>query len=356
MVALLRADYDLAADTVTRPAACAPHHPTVLLAAATLTCRAGDWEVGEGYAREAFRLNPSHPGQHRWLLALARLLDDDPAQALAEATLVHAPGQMWSHLYRAMALSGVGDLEQARREMSAGPRPRPHVPRGSARLLPGVDARHPRDRRAAVALPRTAARHGRTGISAGAPARRGDVTSSHSSGWWRPVPASPQGVDQPGFVRPNASTNDSTLRRPAGVRVMTTARPSLSVPRSRTTRSWPTSRSTRLVTPAGDNPQSSASSPGRDEPRSATASSPARSTGRNEADRCPVPGDLAVHRSTGGPQGLDGVEHRRGRGATRGVGHASVAPGGAARRELGAAGRSRPSRRCAARASAGRGG
>lgn len=118
MVALLRGDYDPAARYGHDAAARAPHHPTVLLAAGTLTCRAGDWEVGEGYAREAFRLNPSHPGQYRWLLALARLLDDDPEQALTEATLVHAPGQMWSHLYRAMALSGVGDVERARREMT----------------------------------------------------------------------------------------------------------------------------------------------------------------------------------------------------------------------------------------------
>ena len=118
MVALLRADYDVACRYGHEAAAFAPHHPTVLLAAATLTCRAGDWEVGEGYAREAFRLNPSHPGQYRWLLALARLIDDDPAQALTEATLVHAPGQMWSHLYRAMALSGVGQLASARRELS----------------------------------------------------------------------------------------------------------------------------------------------------------------------------------------------------------------------------------------------
>ena len=118
MVALLRRDYEVAGRYGHEAAARAPHHPTVLLAAGTLTCRAGDWEVGEGYAREAFRLNPSHPGQYRWLLALARLLDDDPAQALTEATLVHAPGQMWSHLYRAMALSGVGDVEHARREIA----------------------------------------------------------------------------------------------------------------------------------------------------------------------------------------------------------------------------------------------
>jgi TolB-like protein len=118
MVALLRGDHDLAGRYGHEAAARAPHHPTALLAAGTLTCRAGDWKVGEAYAREAFRLNPSHPGQHRWLLALARLIDDDPAGALTEASLVHAPGQLWSHLYRAMALSGVGHVEHARREMA----------------------------------------------------------------------------------------------------------------------------------------------------------------------------------------------------------------------------------------------
>ena len=117
MVALLREDYVAAGHHGHEAAIRGPHHPTVLLAAATLTCLAGRWEEGEALAREAIRLNPRHPGDSRWLLALARLLDDDPAQALAEASLVHTPGQIWGHLYRAMSLGGVGHPEQAAMEM-----------------------------------------------------------------------------------------------------------------------------------------------------------------------------------------------------------------------------------------------
>jgi TolB-like protein len=117
MVAFVQKEYDLAGEYGRQAAGRAPHHPSVLMAAATLTCLTGDWEHGEGYAREAFRLNPDHPGQFNVLPAIARLLDDDPAQALAEATLVHTPGQVWGPLYRAMALAGLGHHEQAAREM-----------------------------------------------------------------------------------------------------------------------------------------------------------------------------------------------------------------------------------------------
>jgi adenylate cyclase len=117
MVAFVQKEYELAGDFGRQAAARAPYHPTVLMAAATLTCLTGDWSSGEGYAREAFRLNPLHPGQFNVIPAIARLLDDDPAQALAEATLIHTPGQVWGSLYRAMALSGLGHHEQAAREM-----------------------------------------------------------------------------------------------------------------------------------------------------------------------------------------------------------------------------------------------
>ena len=42
---------------------------------------------------------------------------DDDAAALAEASLIHAPGATWGPLYRAMALAGLGHTDQARREM-----------------------------------------------------------------------------------------------------------------------------------------------------------------------------------------------------------------------------------------------
>lgn len=42
---------------------------------------------------------------------------DDDAAALAEASLIHAPGATWGPLYRAMALAGLGHTEQAQHEM-----------------------------------------------------------------------------------------------------------------------------------------------------------------------------------------------------------------------------------------------
>lgn len=117
MVALVQQEYDAAGRHGHAAAERAPHHPSVLFAAATLTGVSGDWAHAEEYAREAFRLNPRHPGQYRWLTALARLLEDDPAQALAEAGLVNTPELIWGPLYRALSLSGLGHDQQAWREM-----------------------------------------------------------------------------------------------------------------------------------------------------------------------------------------------------------------------------------------------
>jgi hypothetical protein len=44
---------------------------------------------------------------------------DDDAAALAEASLVHAPGGIWGPLLRAMALARLGHRDQARHEMDA---------------------------------------------------------------------------------------------------------------------------------------------------------------------------------------------------------------------------------------------
>jgi hypothetical protein len=51
------------------------------------------------------------------LLAQDRLMVDDDAAALAEASLIHDPGRIAGPLFRAMALAGLGHTEQARREM-----------------------------------------------------------------------------------------------------------------------------------------------------------------------------------------------------------------------------------------------
>jgi adenylate cyclase len=117
-VAMIREHWDIAAQHAITAAELAPSHPSTLMAAATALALSGDWQRGPALMQESFRLNPKHPGTYHVLPALGRLLEDDDAGALAEASLVHAPGQLWGPLYRALALGGLGHLEQAWGEMN----------------------------------------------------------------------------------------------------------------------------------------------------------------------------------------------------------------------------------------------
>jgi adenylate cyclase len=118
-VALIRHQWDLARKHAADAARASPFHPTFLATAGTLMANAGDWERGTALLRESLRLNPLHPGYMHTLLAQERIMVDDDAAALAEASLIHAPGETWGPLYRAMALAGLGHLQQARHEMDA---------------------------------------------------------------------------------------------------------------------------------------------------------------------------------------------------------------------------------------------
>ncbi len=118
-VALIRHQWDLARKHAANAAEAGPFHPTILATAGTLIANAGDWEQGVALLRESLRLNPRHPGYMHTLLAQDRIMVDDDAAALAEASLVHAPGAIWGPLFRAMALAGLGHTEQARHEMDA---------------------------------------------------------------------------------------------------------------------------------------------------------------------------------------------------------------------------------------------
>ena len=91
----------------------------MLATAGTLLALAGAWAEGVQVMREALRLNPSHPGYMHGLLALDRVLVGDDAAALAEASLIHAPDAYWGPFYRALALAGLGYLEQAHQEFAA---------------------------------------------------------------------------------------------------------------------------------------------------------------------------------------------------------------------------------------------
>jgi tetratricopeptide (TPR) repeat protein len=116
-IALTRHQWDLTRKHSTDAAQASPFHPTILATAGSLIAYAGDWEKGISLLREALRLNPLHPGYMHTLLAQDRLMVDDDAAALAEASLIHAPGGIWGPLLRAMALAGLGHTEQARHEM-----------------------------------------------------------------------------------------------------------------------------------------------------------------------------------------------------------------------------------------------
>ena len=118
-VALARGQWEVAIQRAQQGARLGAGHPTMLATAGTLLALAGAWAEGVQVMREALRLNPSHPGYMHGLLALDRVLVGDDAAALAEASLIHAPDAYWGPFYRALALAGLGYLEQARHEFAA---------------------------------------------------------------------------------------------------------------------------------------------------------------------------------------------------------------------------------------------
>jgi tetratricopeptide (TPR) repeat protein len=113
-----RQEWELAHRHATRAVDLAPWNPTILMSAGTVQAVAGDWAGGAQTLRRGFRINPVHPGSAHSITALACLIVGDDASALAEASLVHAPGQLWGPLYRALALAALGYREQAWAEMA----------------------------------------------------------------------------------------------------------------------------------------------------------------------------------------------------------------------------------------------
>ncbi len=118
-VALARGQWEVVIQRAQQGALLGAGHPTMLATAGTLLALAGAWAEGVQVLRDALRLNPSHPGYMHVLLALDRILVGDDAAALAEASLIHAPDAYWGPFYRALALAGLGYLEQAHQEFAA---------------------------------------------------------------------------------------------------------------------------------------------------------------------------------------------------------------------------------------------
>ncbi len=95
----------------------APYQPFYLVAAGIALSAGGEWQRGSELIREAHRLNPGMSAlTHAWL-AVADLVEEDYERALAEASLLPSEdGYVWGPLLRAMALAGLGYLDQSQAE------------------------------------------------------------------------------------------------------------------------------------------------------------------------------------------------------------------------------------------------
>lgn len=108
-----------AQDHAQKAADFAAYHPSILQTAGTLIALAGNWDKGIAVIRQAIRLNPNLPGYMRQLLVLDHLFTGDDALALAEASRIETPTEVWGPYLRALALMGLGYQERAQTEMEA---------------------------------------------------------------------------------------------------------------------------------------------------------------------------------------------------------------------------------------------
>lgn len=95
------------------------YHPSILATAGLLIAHGGQWEEGIAIFRRALELHPAHPGLWHATLALDRLLADDDAGALAEASVIPDVGLIWGYLHRSLALAGLGHMAQAQSEFDS---------------------------------------------------------------------------------------------------------------------------------------------------------------------------------------------------------------------------------------------
>jgi tetratricopeptide (TPR) repeat protein len=115
-VALVRGQWEVAVVRAREGIAEGGGQPTILSSAAILLSLAGEFAEGVEVMRTALQLNPAHPGSLHGMIAVDHILCGDDAAALAEAGLIHSPDNFWGPCYRALALAGLGYLEDARRE------------------------------------------------------------------------------------------------------------------------------------------------------------------------------------------------------------------------------------------------
>jgi adenylate cyclase len=127
-VARDRGQWSLALEHAETAVRLAPYQPSYLVGAGITASGAGAWDRGAALIREGHRLHPGLAGHtHAWL-AIGHLVHADHARALVEASLLPSGGGfVWGPLYRAMALTGLGHLEQARAEAARAREMRPDI-------------------------------------------------------------------------------------------------------------------------------------------------------------------------------------------------------------------------------------
>jgi len=96
-----------------------PCHPSILATAGLLVAHGGQWDEGIAMFRRALELHPAHPGLWHATLALDRLMAEDDAGALAEASMIPDVGLIWGYLHRSLALAGLGYTDQAQAEFES---------------------------------------------------------------------------------------------------------------------------------------------------------------------------------------------------------------------------------------------
>ena len=118
-VALFRGLSGLCRSHALRAVELNPANASLLYTSGVLLLLGDDWEGGIKMIRESIRLNPYHPGYQHVFLGIDRLLAGDDAGALAEASLLRHPDDLWGPLLRCLALAGLGYEESARYELDA---------------------------------------------------------------------------------------------------------------------------------------------------------------------------------------------------------------------------------------------
>lgn len=117
MVALSRDHQEIARQELVRAIELAPFNPSILYGAGWYLALAGEWDLGISHIRESTRLNPARPSLRYLPLAVDRLMVGDNAGALVDATRYTAKDDFWPPLLRALALAGLGYLDEAEHEL-----------------------------------------------------------------------------------------------------------------------------------------------------------------------------------------------------------------------------------------------